>query len=114
MQKSNKHAQLLVEGDNDQHVIWALCKEYKVPEIFSVEKTDGITQLLEGIPVRLKSADIQTLGVVIDADQNLHSRWDAVRSRFVKAGYIHFPIGLTQNGLVHIELDKPRIGVWLM
>jgi hypothetical protein len=32
-----KPQQLLVEGKNDQHVIWALCEQYQLPETFSVE-----------------------------------------------------------------------------
>lgn len=29
MSKKKAKAQLLVEGKNDQHVIWALCQEHK-------------------------------------------------------------------------------------
>ena len=31
-----KPQQLLVEGKNDRHVIWALCEQYQLPETFSV------------------------------------------------------------------------------
>ena len=38
-QKSSRKLpqQLLVEGDNDRHVIWALCAQHQLPEVFSVE-----------------------------------------------------------------------------
>ncbi len=32
MPKKLKHRQLLVEGKNDQHVIWALCNQYQLPK----------------------------------------------------------------------------------
>ena len=37
MPKKPKPRQLLVEGKNDRHVIWALCNQYQLPEIFSAE-----------------------------------------------------------------------------
>jgi len=47
-----KPQQLLVEGKNDPHVIWALCAQYQLPETFSVEVpeeggTEGVEALLE-------------------------------------------------------------------
>ena len=33
---------LLVEGNDDQHVIWALCEKYKIPETFDVIACGGI------------------------------------------------------------------------
>ena len=46
-----KPQQLLVEGKNDRHVIWALCQQYQLPETFSVEVppeegTEGVEALL--------------------------------------------------------------------
>ena len=35
--KKPKPRQLLVEGKNDRHVVWALCQKYQVPKTFSVE-----------------------------------------------------------------------------
>ena len=32
---------LFVEGDDDLHTIWALCKHYKVEETFAVEVPDN-------------------------------------------------------------------------
>jgi hypothetical protein len=88
-------AQLLVEGNNDRHVIWALCEQHQVPETFSVEiaKEDsgGVEALLKSIPVRLKVSGLRALGIVLDADQNLTSRWNAVCERLRQAGYLDLP-----------------------
>ncbi len=69
----SKPQQLLVEGKNDRHVIWALCKQHQIPETFSVEVPlvedgQGINAVLAEIPVRLKQENLLTLGIVIDAE----------------------------------------------
>ncbi len=111
-------AQLLVEGKNDRHVVWALCEQHQVPETFSVEipreDNGGVETLLKSIPVRLKISGLRALGVILDADQNLASRWDAVCERFRQAGYSNLPPNPEPNGSI-IEVDQmPRIGIWLM
>lgn len=54
MSDRKHNAQLIVEGKNDQHVIWALCEQHDVEETFLVEDIGGVTDLLNSIPVRLK------------------------------------------------------------
>ncbi|MBP7964811.1 MAG: hypothetical protein KBG20_17680 [Caldilineaceae bacterium] len=53
----SKHApvqKLLVEGQNDRHVIWALCQYSAVPQTFAVEEPNGpakgIQPLLASFP----------------------------------------------------------------
>jgi len=68
---------LLVEGLNDQHVIWNLAKKYDIPKTFFVEtgKDGGISSALERFRLELKKQKVKTLGIVIDADQDIASRW---------------------------------------
>ncbi|WP_017747858.1 DUF3226 domain-containing protein [Scytonema hofmannii] len=87
-----KPQQLVVEGKNDRHVIWALCEQHQLPETFSVEVPfaedgQGIEVLLAELPIRLKQENLRTLGIVIDADRDLSARWQAVRQRFNENGY---------------------------
>ncbi|MEW5987665.1 MAG: DUF3226 domain-containing protein [Chloroflexota bacterium] len=111
-------AQLLVEGKHDQHVIWALCKQHQIPETFTVEvpgdPDGGIEQLLESIPVRLKISRLRAIGIVLDANQNLQGRWEAVCSRLRSAGYSSLPREAIHTGTVIETTGKPRIGIWLM
>jgi hypothetical protein len=91
-----KPQQLLVEGKNDQHVIWALCEQHKLPETFSVEvpqedDAPGIEALLISLPLKLKEENLRTLGIVVDADRDLFARWQAVRDRLNVSGYQHIP-----------------------
>jgi hypothetical protein len=118
MVPTSSSAQLLVEGKNDQHVIWALCKQHNLEETFTVETPNrqegGIDRLLYSIPVRLKSPGLQALGIVLDADQNLEGRWQALKSRLAEAGYPNLPTMPDVEGLIIHEQAKPTLGVWLM
>jgi hypothetical protein len=119
MPKKPKPRQLLVEGKNDRHVIWALCNQYQLPETFSVEVpeedgTEGIEALLAGLPARLDEPKLQTLGIVVDADQDLAARWQAVRDRLIASGYQHVPKVPPAEGWIDARPDRPRVGVWLM
>ncbi|RLT43393.1 MAG: hypothetical protein DWI57_04410 [Chloroflexi bacterium] len=107
--------QLLVEGKNDRHVIWALCKHYAVPQTFKVETIeDGIESLLRELSPRLKRPGMRKLGVVIDADENPTQRWQAVSNRLQQIGYLSIPKQPDTAGFVLDSLSLPRIGVWMM
>ncbi len=111
------NAYLLVEGKNDQHVIWALCQQHQLPETFSVEtprSREGIEALLEVLPVRLNARGLEALGVVVDADQDILARWQALRSRLTSRGYIDVPATPPASGWVSSQPELSRVGVWLM
>jgi hypothetical protein len=112
MKKDKYDQQLLVEGKDDQHVIWALCEKFAVSETFDVIDCEGIDKLIEQIPARLKKSGNKALGIVIDADTDSNQRWQSLKDTFSSNGY-NFPNELPENGLVHRENDR-RIGIWLM
>ncbi len=114
-----KPQQLVVEGKNDRHVIWALCEQHQLPETFSVEVPfaedgQGIEVLLAELPIRLKQENLRTLGIVIDADRDLSARWQAVRQRFNENGYHAIPESPLPEGWVYAPPNLPKVGVWLM
>lgn len=113
--RSDKNAHLLVEGKNDQHVIWALCQQYQLPQTFDVliPGEGGVEALLADIPARLDESGLQALGIVLDADEDVHAQWQRVRSRLQEAGY-HVPTQAVQEGFITSAPDRPRIGVWVM
>lgn len=115
----SKPQQLLVEGKNDRHVIWALCEQHQISETFSVEVPlvedgQGINAVLAEIPVRLKQPNLLTLGIVIDADSHLSARWQAVIQRLKEYGYEEIPKVPPAEGWVYKPQNLPNIGVWLM
>jgi hypothetical protein len=109
---------LLVEGRDDQHVIWALCKKHNLPETFDVKDCGSIQNLLRELELRLKLGDNnRRIGVVADADLSMKSRWDSIVSILRDTGKYeyHEPV-LPKEGIVLDPTDKmfPKIGVWLM
>ena len=70
---------LLVEGNDDQHIVWALCQKYELPHNFDVIDATGITELIKQVPVRFKQADIETIGIIVDADTDIKSRWTSLK-----------------------------------
>ncbi len=110
-EKFNK--KLLVEGNDDQHVIWALCEQFKISESFDVIDCEGIDKLLVQIPVRFKQSNLDTIGIIIDADSDLSIRWNNLKQILNPQGLI-FPDMLPGDGLIVRELGMITIGIWIM
>ena len=109
MEKKNK--QLLVEGNDDKHVILALCRKFNLPELFDVESCDGIDNIFESIPVRFKSG-IETIGIIIDADTDINERWKTVQ-KLLSNQRFNIPNDLPAEGLV-LSNGEVKVGVWVM
>ena len=110
MGKKNK--QLLVEGNDDLHVIKALCLKFDIPELFDVIDCRGIDNLYESIPVRFKQTNIETIGIIIDADTNLNDRWRSVKNLLSNIGF-KVPEDLPNEGLILLK-GNIKVGVWIM
>lgn len=106
---------LLVEGNDDQHVIWALCQKFQVQETFDVIDSEGISNLLADIPVRAKQRDLKALGIVADADIDQASRWSQLAAHIQGLGYV-VPERPEASGTIipSPALNLPKIGLWLM
>ncbi len=108
---------LLVEGNDDEHVIKHVCGTRGVQKLDEIKPQDGVEQLLENLPVRLKESDVEVLGIVVDADADLAARWQSLRNRLTKAGYQNVPPHPSADGTI---LDPPastllpRVGIWVM
>ena len=120
---------VLVEGKNDKHVIQNLCRHHGLPIAVyepdegtkprlataeSEEPASGIIRLLFRVTARLKEPGVEPIGVVVDADLNLLSRWQQLRDRLLANGYRDIPEHPESAGWVSAELNLRRIGVWLM
>jgi len=129
---TNKNRILFVEGADDQHTTWAICQHFKVEETFIVEVPDGEGKIptkktrqneLGGIDNVLKAAGlnliagssaVDRLGIVIDADEDLNSRWQSVSSILEKAGYENLPVSPDAHGTIIRQEFLPTFGVWIM
>lgn len=105
---------LLVEGNDDRHVILSLLQYYGLPENFSVHPSGGIDRLLETLPVQLKGSGVERVGVIVDADQEMARRWQSIKAIASKLGYEYFPDDPETSGTVIVSEERPHIGVWLM
>jgi len=104
---------LLVEGNDDQHVIWALCEKFKIRETFKVIDCKGIDNLYGQIEGRIASPNTETLGIIIDADTNLAARWQQLKAK-LEQDISGLPDDFPPNGLIHQEENNTKIGVWIM
>jgi hypothetical protein len=114
--KEEFNAKLLVEGNDDQHVVWALCKKHEVPKNFDVVDCGGYSKLSKKVKQLLKfnAEEISILGIIIDADADVQKRWIEIKSILINSGYQIDNELLSSDGLVVTAAELPRIGVWLM
>lgn len=108
--------ELLVEGNDDLHVVAALCNKHNIKENFRIVDCKGIENLLIGLPVRLKSS-VKTIGAVIDADADLNARWNSVCSILSASGrYGDIPDECPAEGLIlePVSEGDPKFGLWIM
>lgn len=111
--KENFNKKLLVEGNDDQHVIWALCERFTVNENFDVIDCEGITKLYEQLPVRFKQAQVDTIGLIIDADSEIKDRWKSISALLSLQGFT-IPEEIPIEGLILKDNAGFKIGVWIM
>ncbi|PTQ90719.1 DUF3226 domain-containing protein [Agitococcus lubricus] len=113
--KANKL--LLLEGINDCHVVAALCEAHKLPQVFKIYDAGGCEDVLVKLMALIDAADgvqdINTIGIVLDADDNLMSTWQSVIDNLAKKDYL-IQSELNKNGTILIQQGRPTIGIWLM
>ena len=105
---------LLVEGKDDEHVLYHLLEHHNVPERFKIKDKKGIDNLLETLDVELLGSGLKRLGIVVDADVNIQGRWDAVRTILINSGYNSLPTKPDPDGTVIEQPGLPSVGLWLM
>ncbi len=123
---------LIVEGKEDAIVIGTLVKN---KDLFVVdfdgrqkEKThlpkirgrncEGVSKLLDSLENELEvelKAGYEDIAIVIDADLDIQSQWEAVRNRLLKLDF-DMPKQPNTEGIVaqHRTDDSKKVGVWLM
>ena len=123
---------LLVEGQNDKHVVWQLCGRddssfsiardgYAFSVTLSVESTaflisdkENRSELIMSIRQEVEAPSRRVVGVLVDADDDLESCWNDVVRGFERTD-VQLPSSPTPGGTIIPEKDhQPRIGIWLM
>lgn len=106
---------LLVEGDDDKHVVRYIYirDRSQSPSTFCIKAKGGIDQLLLSIGPEINVPSRQVVGILVDANNDLAARWDAVTKR-LRDEKIKVPEHPDPTGTLIDTKGKPRVGIWLM
>ncbi len=113
MMKEKYSQKLLVEGNDDRHVIWSLCQKFNVPENFDVIDCDGIDNIFAQLPIRIKQSGIKTIGIMVDADFDIQKRSQKLYDALKKLGYKIDNV-VNSEGVILSQDNMPRLGIWIM
>ena len=102
---------LLVEGQDDKHVAEHLRRRLASDLTFQCEDKGGSGPLLDAIDVEIATDGRVALGIVMDANDDLATRWQAIGHR-LRGTDVQLPEQPAHGGTV-ID-SEPRVGVWLM
>src|SRR5260221_7232214 len=85
---------LLVEGDDDKHLFKALLSRHQIfdlckgkNESLEVKDKGGFENLVKTLKTELKRSGLRCLGVVVDANDRIQSRWQSLRNKLIEFGY---------------------------
>jgi len=113
---------LLVEGDEDKRVIPELIEangikwgESKQDHIVYIKSCDGIDNLLDKnlINTELKASSLKIIGIIIDADEHPHDRWQSIRNCIIDK-FPDIPENIPNTCLTQHPHDEIKIGIWIM
>ena len=105
---------LLVEGTDEEYVVPEIYERLGGTPDFSIVDKKGVRQLLESIRQEVREPGREVVGIIVDRDRILSSRWDAVRDRLRNEGF-DTPRQPDPDGTIIPETENlPRVGVWLM
>lgn len=105
---------LLVEGKDDEHVLYALLNHHGIPRIYRIKDKQGVENLLNTLEVELLASDLKSLGIIVDADTDIGRRWQSLSQIIRNAGYANVPIAPDTDGTIITEDNKPTVGIWVM
>lgn len=102
---------LLVEGPDDEHVVKHLHERLAPDLVFHCKEAKGSNSLLKAIPAAMKPLERLSLGIVMDANDDLAARWQAIGDQLRRRN-VQLPSQPARSGTI-VE-GTPRVGVWLM
>ena len=112
---------LLVEGATEQRVVPYLVEKNGVTwktdgrPVVHIQPSGGVEKLLgPGVfETEFKASGLEALGLVVDADGDAGRRWTRIKTR-CKDIIEALPNNLPEEGLVCVDSDGIRFGVWVM
>ena len=112
---------LLVEGEDDKFSVVSLMEHHidwpddKTKWPVFIDAIGSVSQILKPafIRTKLKESNLETLGIMIDADDDPMSRWASFRS-ICSPMFPTMPSDLPVGGLIAQNEFGFRLGFWLM
>lgn len=114
---------LLVEGDNDKHVVMHICNKLDIPRpsYENIISRDGVDGVIKALPeqIMISNGEEDVVGAIVDADTNLSKRWDQICEKIEGFGYDDVPSKPVKDGTIIEPTDDddkflPRLGFWIM
>ena len=106
-------SKLLVEGNNDLHIIKSLCEKYSVNESFKVIDVQGIDNIFKNLLINFKGYEKKSIGIVLDADINFDKRQKEIKN-FLKKIDFDYTMDFPKGGLILSNEKEQKIGFWIM
>jgi hypothetical protein len=80
-----------------------------------LEQYEGYSNLLkpEVLQTELRTTGLKALGMILDADEEFHDRWQETR-RSCLSSIADLPETLPKGGLIHETDQGIRFGIWIM
>ena len=106
---------LLVEGSDDKHVVKQLRNRSGLKPNFGIIVKGGKDSLLDSIEAEVDVPERRVLGILLDADDDLEGRWQAVTNRLRQEVHLNLPdLPAQPQPKGTILQGRIRIGIWLM
>lgn len=118
---------LLVEGVDDEQVVWHICQRHGIDALrqtsdtpttgesalFEIAPKDGAANVVKSIEAEVNVIGRIALGIVIDADRNIEELWLQIATTFGDKFGISLPDAPDAGGTIVSDYE-PRIGIWIM
>ena len=107
---------LLMEGKDDLYVTAAIRDQHQLTDNFEIVDCEGVENMPDQIIARIKlqRPKIEAIGIVMDADNKLNSRWESLKN-LLQAEEYTVPKQPDKEGTIIEGFDRnPTIGVWIM
>ena len=104
---------LIVEGNDERHVIEKLLARYKLTKSFAIDAKGGFPELHKSIYNEVNAPRRQVLGILADANDHPDQRWESISDKLKEAA-CEVPPSPVQGGTVFDGPRDIRVGVWLM
>lgn len=105
---------MLFEGVDDKHVFKNLLFNHNLIDVFDLKEKEGVDKLLDTFGDELEATDVECIGIIVDADTEMLSRWGRLTHALREAGYTNVPATPEVQGTIIQEEGLVPVGIWLM